>query len=148
MVIVNVLHVLGAVFVIGPLVVLPMVGLFAVRLHQRTIVSHLATLTNVFNYVSLAVVLLGFALVGLGGAEEEWSVTTPWILASAVIYLIAFLGTATVVVPQLRLAGKGTAGTGTPAASERYPLLASSAGVVAILLVCIVVLMVAQPGAA
>lgn len=146
MIVVNVLHLVGAVFVVGPLVVLPMLGLYALRKQNLHMAAHLARLTNVLNFASLAVALLGFTLVSLGGDDEKWSMSTPWILASAIIYLIAFAATAAVVVPQMRSASRQPVGMSTPATSGRYPLLAASSGVVALLLVSVVVLMVAQPG--
>jgi hypothetical protein len=130
MIFVSVLHLLGAVFIIGPMAILPMVGLSALRKGSFSMVLNIARTTRWLTYLSLAVAIAGFGLIP--------------ILASIVVYLIAFLLRATVVVPQLFRAAKVAAPTGGEG-TTRYPALAMSSGITAILLVLVVVLMVWRP---
>jgi uncharacterized membrane protein len=144
MIFVSVLHLLGAVFIIGPMAILPMVGLSALRKGSFSMVLNIARTTRWLTYLSLAVAIAGFGLIPMADPADHLSVTTPWILASIVVYLIAFLLSATVVVPQLFRAAKVAAPTGGEG-TTRYPALAMSSGITAILLVLVVVLMVWRP---
>ena len=98
--------------------------------------------------------LLGFALVGLADPRYDLSVTTPWVLASIVLYLATVVISFVVVVPGMKRAaqagGAGDAGDGEGAAaagsavSSRARITVGS-GVVALLLLAVVVLMVWKP---
>jgi uncharacterized membrane protein len=168
-----VLHVVLAVFIIGPMAILPMTGLRALRSGQGEQVATLATSTYVLTALSLVVALLGFAAVGLAPDSWDLSVTTPWVLASIIVYVVAALLDLLVVVPAMRVAaadlaaltasggGAGpllaTEGGGAPAegladaadATTKpvgYARIAATSGVVSVLLVVVTVLMVWRPG--
>ncbi|WP_291048485.1 DUF2269 family protein [Herbiconiux sp.] len=151
---ISILHVVGAVFIVGPMAILPMSALRAARSGNGHQVATLARSTAVFSYLSLIVFLLGFALVGLADPKYDLSITTPWVLASIVLYLIAVAVSLLVVVPALRRAAKdgdaSTAATsdggsaGTVAVAGRSAITAGS-GAVAVLLVVVVILMVWKP---
>lgn len=141
----NVLHVVTAVFLVGPMAVLPHTALRALRLGNGPMVELLARSTWVFSLASLLVAVLGFGIVGM--ADEEWglSLTTGWVLASIVLYGIAFLLSVLLVVPALRQAGAALA-DGTPdGEAGSYARIAASSGVVTLLLVAVTVLMVWKP---
>lgn len=152
--VISILHVVGAVFIVGPMAVLPMSALRAARAGNGHQVATLARSTAIFSWLSLIVFLLGFALVGLADPTYDLSITTPWVLASIVLYLIAVVVSLLVVVPALRRAvGDGDAGAGAvsdggtagaTAVAGRAAVTVGS-GAVAVLLVVVVILMVWKP---
>ena len=137
------LHVTAAVFIIGPMAILPMTGMRAIRTGNVAQVTGLATTVNLLGYLSLLVALFGFALVSFIPAEENLTFTTPWLLISIILYSLAATATLTVIAPTLKRAGTDLA-AGT---TKRYPAVAVTSGIVTLLLVAVTVLMVARPGA-
>jgi uncharacterized membrane protein len=139
----SILHVTAAVFIIGPLVVLPMTGLRAVRLGASAQVKNLATITGVFAWLSILVAVFGFGLVPFVDPADKLTYTTPWLLTSIILYVVAAALALIVVVPVLRRVG---ARPETEAAVARdYRLVAMSSGIMSLLLVAVVVLMVWRP---
>jgi len=152
--VISILHVAGAVFIVGPMAIFPMSALRAARAGDGHQVATLARSTSIFSYLSLIVFLLGFALVGLADPKYDLSVTTPWVLASIVLYLIAVVISLVVVVPGMKRAARageaGAAavadgGTAAVAAMSDRARISAGSGVVALLLVAVVVLMVWKP---
>jgi len=139
------LHVVAAVFVIGPMAVLPMTAMRAVRAGSGAVVEVLARATRVFTLASLVVALLGFAVLGSIAKSDKVSVTTGWVLTSIVLYLVALGVSLFVVVPSLESAGAALATGGADAAKAVYGRIAASSGIVALLLVAVTVLMVWRP---
>lgn len=143
----SILHIVGAVFIVGPMAILPMTAMRAVRAGNGSQVAVLAKSTNIFTLLSVLVAVFGFGVVGM--APEAWglSVTTPWVLWSIILYVIALLISLFVVVPTLRKAAEALQGTdaGAPASDAKYPAIAAGSGVVALLLVAVTVLMVWKP---
>jgi uncharacterized membrane protein len=122
---VNVLHVVGAVFIVGPMAILPMSAMRAIRARNAAQVGLLARSTNLFSLLSLLVVVLGFALMGMTDPKEKLSMTTPWILISLILYVIAIALSLAIVVPTLRraaadLESAGAAPAGAGAAVPRH----------------------------
>lgn len=138
----NVLHVLTAVFVIGPMAALPMTAMRSLRAGQADQVAGLARTTVGYSIGSVVVALLGFALLGMTGDKHGTSVATPWVLWSVIAYLVALGLTLFVVVPAMRSAASALADGGRPAG---YAKVAAPSGVAALLLVAVVVLMVWKP---
>jgi uncharacterized membrane protein len=138
----NVLHVLTAVFVIGPMAVLPMTAMRSLRAGHGDQVSSLARSTVVFSIGSVVVALLGFALLGMTGDKHGTSVSTPWVLWSVIAYLVALGLTLFVVVPAMRAAATGVRSGGS---SASYGKIAAPSGVASLLLAVVVVLMVWKP---
>ena len=138
----NVLHVLTAVFVIGPMAVLPMTAMRSLRAGHGDQVSSLARSTVVFSIGSVVVALLGFALLGMTGDEHGTSVSTPWVLWSVIAYLVALGLTLFLVVPAMRAAA---AGARSGRASGSYGKIAAPSGFSSLLLAVVVVLMVWKP---
>lgn len=97
-----ILHVVTAVFIIGPMAILPMTGMRAIKAGEGGQVAVLAKSTLIFSLLSLLVVIFGFGIIGIRGI----SMTVPWILLSIVFYAIALILTLTVVVPALRRASR------------------------------------------
>ena len=145
----DVLHVVTAVFLVGPMAILPMTGLRAVRAGDADQTRRLAKSTWVISWLSLLVVVFGFGLLGMSDPKYDLSVTTPWILISLIVYLAALVLSLFLVVPRLRKAADGMTGGpgggGGAAAAPSYSQLAALSGSVTSLLVVVVVLMVAKP---
>lgn len=143
----DILHVVAAVFIVGPMAILPMTAMRAVRSGNGSQVALLAKSTSIFSLLSLVVVLLGFGLMGMADDEYNLSFTTPWILWSIILYVIALALNLFLVVPAMRKAAAALAGTSelTPRESARYPAIAAGSGAATLLLVAVVVLMVWKP---
>ncbi|MGK9149017.1 DUF2269 family protein [Plantibacter flavus] len=133
----SILHVVGAVFIVGPMAILPMSAMRAVRAGNSAQVATLATSTAIFSYLTLAVIVLGFGLVGLADPKYELSVTTPWVLTSIILSVAAVVLSLVLVVPAMKRAANGATG-----GSAR---ISAGSGIVAILLVVVTVLMVWKP---
>ncbi|MCS5717114.1 DUF2269 domain-containing protein [Herbiconiux sp. CPCC 205763] len=160
----SVLHVVGAVFIVGPMAILPMTALRAIRAGNTAQVRTLAKSTMIFSYLSLIVFVLGFGLVGMADEKYALSLTTPWVLWSIIAYVVAIVLNLVVVVPSMRRAGAAaepsgaaTAGAGGVATAggaataggtnqrSGYPAISAGSGIVSLLLVLVVVLMVWKP---
>jgi uncharacterized membrane protein len=151
----SVLHVVGAVFIVGPMAILPMSAMRAVRAGNAAQVATLAKSTNLFSLLSLIVFLLGFALVGMADPKYHLSVGTPWVLWSIVLYIVALGLTLFLVVPTMRRAAEALESPSAPAGGTPeevatptkagYPAIAAGSGVSSLLLVIVVVLMVWKP---
>lgn len=137
----NVVHVAATVFIIGPMAVLPMTGLRALRTGNLDQVAVLGRTTMVFSLVSLLVPIFGFGVLGMSDPKYHLSVTTPWILISLISYLVALAISLALVVPAMRAGGRTSGGVHHAA----YPRIAGGSGVVSLLLLLSVVLMVAKP---
>lgn len=137
----SVLHVVSAVFIVGPMAILPMTAMRAVRAGNADQVGVLAKSTNLTALLSLLVIVFGFGAMSLADEKYHLSITTPWILWSLILYAVALALTLFLVVPTMRRAAEalreGTA--------SRYPAIAAGSGVATLLLVAVVVLMVWKP---
>ncbi|WP_111720989.1 DUF2269 family protein [Homoserinimonas sp. OAct 916] len=96
------LHVVAAVFIIGPMAILPMTGMRAIKAGQGGQVAVLAKSTLIFSLLSLLVIIFGFGIIGM----RSMPITLWWILLSLVLYAIALILTLVVVVPALRRASR------------------------------------------
>jgi len=141
------LHVVAAVFIIGPMAILPMTGMRAIRAGQGGQVAVLARSTFVFSLLSLLVVVFGFGILGF--TTHDTKVTTPWVLISLILYVIALALSLFGVVPAMRSAAEQlSAGSGGAAvdSGKPYGRVAMLSGIASLLLVVIVVLMSWKPG--
>jgi uncharacterized membrane protein len=137
----SVLHVATAVFIVGPMALLPHTALRAVRLGDGRQVASLSRSTFIFGVASVLVVVFGFGAMALADKRFNLSITTPWILISLILWVVAAALTLLLVVPWLRAAADG-GGEGKPSG---YGRIAAVSGIVTLLLVAVVVLMVAKP---
>lgn len=147
-IVMSILHVVGAVFIVGPMAILPMSAMRAIRTGDGGQVANLAKSTNLFSLLSLLVVVFGFGVLGMADPKYNLSVGTPWVLWSIIIYVVALAISLFLVVPTMRKAAealKAAEGSDAPAASTRYPAIAAGSGVASLLLVVVVVLMVWKP---
>ncbi len=142
----SVLHVVAAVFIIGPMAILPMTAMRALRAGEGGQVATLARSTFVFSLASLVVALLGFGLVSTLPKRYNVDFTTPWLLISIICYVVAFVLNLVAVVPALRSAADHLLDPqGHALRSADYRRIGIASGVVSLLLVVITVLMVWRP---
>ncbi len=137
----SILHVATAVFIVGPMAIIPMTGLRALRSGNAGQVRTLAKSTAIFSWLSLITFVLGFGLAGMW----KISITTPWVLWSIILYVIAFVLNVFVVVPQMNKAAETTAGATEGAKPAGYGMIVGSNGVATLLLVVVVILMIWRP---
>jgi uncharacterized membrane protein len=136
-----VLHVVAAVFIVGPMAILPMTAMRAVRAGDARQVETLAKSTNLISLLSLIVVFFGFAVMGTADPKYHLSIVTPWILWSLILYVVALALTLFLVVPTMRRAAEALR----DGSASKYPAIAAGSGVASLLLVIVVVLMVWKP---
>jgi len=138
----TILHVVAAVFIVGPMAILPMTAMRAVRAGEATQVKSLAKSTNLFSLLSLLVIIFGFGVMGMTDPKYHVTFASTWIWLSIVLYVIALGLSLFLVVPTMRKAGADPA-AGTPASS--YGAIAAGSGVATLCLLAVVVLMVWKP---
>lgn len=136
----EVLHIVSAIFLIGPLAILPMTALRALRDGQGALVRYLTRTTAIVAWLSLIVAVFGFGLMAF---EEDLRFTTPWFLASIILYAAAITIALTFVVPLLTKAA-GQLADGKLAMDYRTTAVLS--GLTTLLLIIVAVLMVWRPG--
>lgn len=107
---IDILHIVGAVFVVGPMAILPMTAMRALRGGNAQQVATLAKSTNLFTLLSVIVALLGFGAVGASSPKYHLSILTPWVLVSIILYAIALALNLFLVVPSMRRAASELAG--------------------------------------
>jgi uncharacterized membrane protein len=145
---ITILHVGTAVFIVGPMAIIPMTGLRALRAGNAAQVRTLATSTMLFTWLSLLTFVFGFGAMSMAPARYDLTFTTPWILWSAILYIVAFVLNAFVVVPQMRKAADAMTATpegSAPAKPAGYGVIAATNGIASLLLVVVVILMIWKP---
>ncbi len=145
--VITILHVGTAVFIVGPMAILPMTGLRALRSGSAAQVKTLAKSTMIFSWLSLLTFVFGFGAMSMADPKYNLSFTTPWILWSVILYVIAFALSAFVVVPQMNKAAAAIETAGGDAADKPagYGAVAAASGIVSLLLVVVVILMIWKP---
>lgn len=150
------LHVLGAVFIIGPVAVLPMTALRSIRNGDAKSVRGFGRTVSVLGWLTLVVAALGGAGFAALGDAVQAKLGTGWLIGSAVLTVIAVVLTVAVVAPQLNAAAREmeSAGTGADAPgsshgvvlakNSHYAPVAMTSGIVALLLVAVAILMVVR----
>jgi len=142
------LHLLTAIFAIGPLVGAATTASRGLRKADASATGNAARTLTVYGYASLVVVIFGF---GLMSAKAPWDkskhvaeFSEPWIWISVILWLCTLALIFGLVVPALKQA---TAAIGSGSSVDQLTgRVAAGGGVVALIYVAIVVLMVYQPG--
>lgn len=141
------LHLLVAVFAIGPLVHAATTAARGVRTGDGAATASSARMVRIYSYASLLVVVLGFALMSLDsphGTGKVGEFGQTWIWLSLLLWLVAVALGLGLVAPTL--------GTATERIAEQESVVALTArvaaggGVVGVIFAVIVFLMVYQPG--
>lgn len=80
----SILHVATAVFIIGPIAIIPMTGLRKLRTGDTTRATASSKSLRLLTYLSLLVVVTGFGVMGMATPKYDSSITTPWVLGSLI----------------------------------------------------------------
>jgi heme/copper-type cytochrome/quinol oxidase subunit 2 len=138
------LHILAAVFAIGPLVHAATTASRGLRLGDAAAIKTSARMCTIYSAASVVVVILGFGLMSATSPYTHEKVADfgdVWIWLSLLLWLVAAALAFLVVVPAL---DKAAADTST--APSLVGRVAATGGIVGILFAVIVFLMVYQPG--
>jgi uncharacterized membrane protein len=132
-----VIHVVLAIFLVGPLVAAANQAARALRSGSGDTVRLLARSVTLYGWASLLVGIVGFGLV-----RDRFSFSDGWLIASIVLFVLASVLVLALLAPMLRGA---TVGGGRDSAALA-PRAAAVAGVSSLCYVGIAVLMVWKPG--
>ncbi|HEX7354161.1 MAG TPA: DUF2269 family protein [Mycobacteriales bacterium] len=135
------LHVVAAVFVLGPLMFAISATPRAIRSGGAATLRFLVATTRVYAYGSIIVLLLGLGAVR---SKYHMSYGQTWVWVSIVLFVVAFGLITGVVLPAqrraLRLLDEGASAT------DQLPAIGAGAGIASVLIAVIVFLMIYQPG--
>jgi hypothetical protein len=139
------LHLLFAIFAIGPLVHAVTTAARGVRHGDAAATAYSARIARIYAGASVLVVVFGFGLMASKeNGHEVAKISETWIWLSAVLWLLAVVLVQAVIVPTLN---KATALINKQeSAASLTGRVAAAGGVVGIVFAVIVFLMVYQPG--
>ncbi|KQV06097.1 DUF2269 family protein [Leifsonia sp. Root112D2] len=139
----SILHVAAAVFIVGPLAILPHSAPALLRSGNGASVVKLAKTVNLFSWLSLLVIIFGFGVMGMSDPKYHVSFTDTWIWLSVVLYVIALVLIRVLVTPGMTRAGRAVEAD----ASAKFSVgaISGGAGIATLLLIAVVVLMVWKP---
>jgi len=138
------LHILAAVFAIGPLVHAATTSSRGLRLGDAAAIRTSARMVRIYSAASVVVVILGFGLMSATSPYTHEKVAEfgdVWIWLSLLLWLVAAALAFFMVVPALDKAAADTA-----TAPSMVGRVAAAGGIVGILFAVIVFLMVYRPG--
>lgn len=141
------LHLLFAIFAIGPLVHAATTAGRGVRTGDAVATASSARLLRVYSYASVLVVIIGMGLMSLDNPDGPGKVGEfgdTWIWSSVLLWLVAVAITLFVLVPTLTKVTETIRQEGSVVTLTAR--VAASGGVVALIFAGIVFLMVYQPG--
>ncbi|MGH3737961.1 MAG: DUF2269 family protein [Micromonosporaceae bacterium] len=143
------LHVLTAIFLIGPLTLAPFFGLRAVVRRDADAVRRAARATMLL--AATSGVVFGFG-IGATALSDRFSYGTPWVTISITLSVVALLALLLVATPALRsiagLISDGEIATDPHAKAKMDSLrgrVAASAGLTALIWAIVVILMMTKP---
>ena len=139
------LHLVAVVFLVGPSAVVAAVSARHARQGHAEALRDGMRATRLYTLGTVAAVLLGSGLVGLGDVGDQWDMGQLWISASYALWIVAVALLLGLVAPAQANAVKALDGGGS--AQEQAGRIAAGAGLASIAYVTIIVLMVAKPGA-
>jgi len=137
------LHVIAAVFLIGPLVFAASASPRALRSGAESLgtLKFLAKTTQVYGYASLLVVVLGMANVR---RSNGITFSQTWVWLSLVLTVVAIGIFVLLVAPAQKAAATDITEGRSPAG--RLPLIAAGSGIASLALAVVVFLMIYKPG--
>ncbi|HEY9474885.1 MAG TPA: DUF2269 family protein [Mycobacteriales bacterium] len=137
------LHIIAAVFLIGPLAAAGTRGIRFTKNGDTGGLRATARLVTIYGWASLAVLVFGLSLVQGRDKGAHVAFGDGWVIASLVLFVLAFGLVIGVLRPALNSAAAlAEAGQSSAGLAGR---VAASAGVVSLLYLALVVLMVYQP---
>lgn len=142
------LHLLFAIFAIGPLVHAATTAGRAVRTGDAAAAAASARMLRIYSYASVLVVIAGLALMSVNSpfvkGQKVGEFSDVWIWLSLLLWLVAVAIVLAVIVPALT---KATALVGEQqSASSLTARVAAGGGIVGLIFAVIVFLMVYRPG--
>lgn len=141
------LHLLFAVFAIGPLVHAATTAARGLRTADAAATASSARTVTIYSYVSVAVVILGFGLMSADnpyGDGKVAEISEPYIWVSTLLWFVAVGLALGVIAPALQTA---TARIGAGETVDEFRgRVAASGGIVGLVFAAIVFLMVYKPG--
>lgn len=152
------LHLVAAVFAIGPLAQAATTASRGIRRGDRVALAASSRLLRLYSYASVVVVILGFALMSATSPvthKQTAQFSEVWIWLSLLLWAVAVGLVFAVVIPGLRQAaqtlgtdGADASGAGGPGGtgSAAVARIAAAGGVVGLIFVGIIFLMVYRPG--
>ena len=141
------LHLLTAIFVVGPLAHAVTTASRGLRTGDAAATAASARMARIYAIGSLVVVVLGFGLMSLDSpytGQPSGEFTDLWIWLSLLLWVVAVALTMGVIVPTLDRATAAIGGG--EAVKELTGRVAAAGGIVGLIFVAIVFLMVYQPG--
>jgi uncharacterized membrane protein len=139
------LHMLFALFIVGPLVYATTTAGRGLRTADAAAIASAARTARSYGIASVLVVLSGMALASTKeDGQEVAKFSETWVWMALMLWLAAVAVTLAVVVPGLRRA-EAMLAQGEPVAAQTGRV-AAAGGIVGLLFAAIVVLMVYQPG--
>jgi hypothetical protein len=141
------LHLLFAIFVLGPLVHAATTASRGVRRGDGAATASAARMLRVYSYTSVLVVIVGMGLMSLDDPDGPGKVAEfkdLWIWLSVVLWVVAVAITLFVLVPALTKATDTIRADGSVATYTAR--VAAAGGVIGLIFAGIVFLMVYQPG--
>ena len=142
--VVLVLHLLTALFVVGPLAVAGVTSARMVRDGRVDALRSAARTTRYYALASVVVVLLGSAMVGLGDTGDAWEMSQLWVSASYALWIVAVALTLGLVAPAQQSAVHALEDG--EDAKRHVGRISAGAGLAMLAWTAIVVLMVTKPG--
>lgn len=141
------LHLLTAVFAVGPLVHAVTTASRGLRTADAGATATAARVATLYSYASVLVIVFGFGLMSMDnpyGPGKVAEFSEPFIWGSLLLWVLALALTLGVIVPALQQAtARITGGEGVDGLSAR---VAASGGVVGLVFAAIIFLMVYKPG--
>jgi uncharacterized membrane protein len=132
------LHVVAAIFLVGPLVMALNQAPRALRSGDAGVLRSLARTVTIYGWVSLLVAVFGAGLVQ-DKYDNSWS--DAWVIVSLALFVVASVLVVALLAPLLRRAVAAPGG-----AADLAARAAALGGVASLCYVAIAVLMVTQPG--
>jgi hypothetical protein len=142
------LHVLFAIFAIGPLVHAATTAGRGIRRADAAATASASRMLKIYSYASVLVIVFGFALMSsdspYGSHQKVAEFSEAWIWVSLLLWVVALALVLAVIVPALdRATELATAGSPVDALVAR---VAAAGGVVGVIFAVVVFLMVYRPG--
>ncbi len=139
------LHLLAAIFAVGPLVGVATSASRAVRASDAGAATSAARMVRLYSYVSVVVVIFGMGLMSQDrGGEKVAEIGDTWIWLSLLLWAAATAVALGVLAPAMTRAAAEIGGSGT--AGGLVGRVAAAGGVIGLVYAVIVLLMVYRPG--
>jgi uncharacterized membrane protein len=142
------LHLLAAIFAVGPLVGAASTASRALRNADAAAATSAARMIRLYSYVSIVVVILGMGLMSQkapwDSSEDVGQFGDTWIWLSLLLWVVAMAISLGVLAPSLTKAAAEIGGGGS--ARRLVGRVAAAGGGIGLIYAVIVVLMVYQPG--